>query len=71
MWWKKLWCPVLCTTLFWGDMHISGPFNKFETDRWFKRYFVGHDRIMTYLRDIHMTGDEYILNDLFSISEED
>ncbi|KAL7076704.1 hypothetical protein ACQ4LE_003771 [Meloidogyne hapla] len=71
MWWRKLWCPITCWGLFSLDCLLSGPFNKWEHDRWARRAFTSHDRSMIYLRDIHITGSEYVMSGLDSISETD
>uniref|UniRef100_A0A915N258 Uncharacterized protein n=1 Tax=Meloidogyne javanica TaxID=6303 RepID=A0A915N258_MELJA len=71
MWWKKLWCPALTVGLFWAAIYSSGPINKLEVDRWNRRFFSGHDKSMMYLRDIHLTGDTYVISGLDTISEAD
>lgn len=66
-----MWAPLLCFGLVKLDFNLSGPFNYLDTGRWFRRHFVGFERVNLLLRDINTTGDEYVIRDIHSIAETD
>ncbi|WKY09772.1 hypothetical protein Q1695_002262 [Nippostrongylus brasiliensis] len=69
MWFEQFYSGVITIAFVAGACYMSYPFNKLDIGRAYRRDYCTPARIELSKRDHRLTGNQYVISDLSSISD--
>lgn len=70
MWYEQLTAGVITWACVVAACNISGPLNKIDVGRWYRRDTGTYERAQLSKRDHRLTGNQYVISGLDSIKDE-
>ncbi|KHJ90928.1 hypothetical protein OESDEN_09217 [Oesophagostomum dentatum] len=69
MWFEQFYSGIITLAFVAGTCYMSYPFNIWDTGRKYRRDYCTPSRIALSKRDHRLTGNQYVISDLNSISD--